>query len=73
MDFRNVRNVRKLYICLEMYLCIVGVFGIIICFVFNACIGSSVIFCIYEHILKMFFTILENVQKCEQFPYEVFF
>ena len=33
---------------------------------------SSVIFCIYEHILK-FCWFLKNVEKCEQFSYELFF
>ena len=39
----------------------------------NACIGFVVIFCTCEHILKVFFRFVENVQKCKQFPYDLCF
>ena len=45
---------------LEIYLCMFGVFCIIIC-QFNAFIGFCVIFCIYEQMLKLVFHILQNV------------
>ena len=40
--------------------------------IFNAFIGFGVIFCINEHTLKILFTFLENVQKCETISYEMF-
>ena len=42
-------------------------------FIFTAFIEFVVVFCIYEDILKMFSHFLKNVQKCEQFSYELFF
>ena len=50
---------------------------LLVCFVFKivifiAFIGFGVIFCIYEHILKVFYIFGKNVQKWEQFSYELF-
>ena len=40
--------------------------------ILNTFIGFGVIFCIYEHILKMILHFLKNVQKCEDFSYDFF-
>ena len=59
------------FFCLEISSCIFGVIVLQIV-IFNAFVGVSVIFCIYEHILKMCFVhLFKNVQKCEQFSYEI--
>ena len=53
-----------------MYLCVVGVFCTINCFVCNACIGFCVIFCIYEEIERYFLIVFRKMsQKCEQLSY----
>ena len=62
----------RIFCIFEIYFCILVVFVLYIV-MFNAFMGLWVIFCIYEHILKICFDMFgESVQKCEQFSYELF-
>ena len=57
----------------EIHSAILGVFVSLI-FIFNAFIGFSVIYCLYEDMLKIFFdTFRKMAQKCKQISHELFF